>query len=134
MKKPTLYIKNDKGRYEPYKEPQTEIDYNIYRKYGKKYDPVGTCEPHTGLDDGIWLVRHKGCSTSMSNVDVYASKWGLTKLAPLPVTDITHFAELEEINAVIDKFLFDRFGYTVEGIAHQDLADELTKVLANISK
>lgn len=134
MKKPQLYIKNSKGRYEPYQEPQPEPDHNIYRRYGKKYEPVGVCDPHTGIGDGIWLVRHKEGSTRMANIDHYAHKWGLTKLAPLPVTDITQFAALEEINETIDKFLYQKFGFTIGNIPHQDLAEEITKLIASLSK
>lgn len=40
MKKPKLYIKNGKGRYEEYREPQRPPrDNALYRREGKKYIP-----------------------------------------------------------------------------------------------
>ena len=36
MSKPQLYIKNEKGRYEPYKLPEPEVDNKLYRKINGK--------------------------------------------------------------------------------------------------
>jgi hypothetical protein len=57
MKKQQLYIKNDKGRYEPYKPKEIE-DKNVYRKIGNKYVPFAVV---TKEDDwfqgGVFVVR-----------------------------------------------------------------------------
>lgn len=36
MSKPQLYIKNEKGRYEPYNLPKPEVDNKLYRKINGK--------------------------------------------------------------------------------------------------
>ena len=59
MNKPTLYIKNGKGRYEVYKDPEPPFENALYRKVrrGKKivYEPVSMCID-MGLDEGVWVV------------------------------------------------------------------------------
>lgn len=134
MKKQKLYIKNDKGRYEPYKEPDY-ADKNVYKKVGRKYVPFGLYfYSEERLQDGLWLVRHRGASSSISNADHLASKWGLTKVGDIPVTDVTKLATADDIHRVIDRYLFDHFGFCVGNIPHQDISDELVSLIMNIGK
>lgn len=55
MAKQQLYIKNDKGRYEPYREPEPPYDNCLYRKIGKKYEPTSMCLTRD-LPEGVWVV------------------------------------------------------------------------------
>lgn len=59
MEKPKLYVKNEKGRYEPYREPEPPYDNVLYRKVmrGKKvvYEPQSMCSDK-GLEEGVWVV------------------------------------------------------------------------------
>lgn len=133
---PQLFERLPNGRYKPYIPPKPEPDdHTIYRRVGKKYVPIGlTHYNEHDLCEGLWLVRNRPGWHSMTNVDHYASHWGLTKVADIPVTDVTRFAAAEEIYRVIDKHLFERFGYTVENIAHQDLAEELVKLIVSLGQ
>lgn len=57
MKKQQLYIKNEKGRYEPY-EPKELGDGNVYRKVGNKYVPFGVImHDKDWLQGGVFVVR-----------------------------------------------------------------------------
>lgn len=57
MSKQQLYIKNDKGRYEPY-EPKEFGDGNVYRKVGNKYVPFGVVmRDEDWLQSGVFVVR-----------------------------------------------------------------------------
>ena len=55
-----LYIKNDKGRYEPYKEPEPPFNNMLYRKFvhnGKvTYDPMSMHLRDETLGEGVWVV------------------------------------------------------------------------------
>ena len=59
MDRPKLYIKNKKGRYEQYREPEPPFDNVLYRKVqrGKKfvYEPQSMCIDK-GLEEGVWVV------------------------------------------------------------------------------
>lgn len=60
MKKPTLYIKNAKGRYEVYKEEEPQYDNALYRRIKRgsrwKYEPVSMSEAADALSEGVWVV------------------------------------------------------------------------------
>lgn len=59
MERQKFYIKNDKGRYELYKEPEPPFDNCLYRKVqrGKKtiYEQQSMCFDK-GLEEGVWVV------------------------------------------------------------------------------
>lgn len=57
MKKQQLYIRNDKGRYEPYKPKEIE-DKNVYRKIGNKYVPFAVVtKEEDWFQGGVFVVR-----------------------------------------------------------------------------
>lgn len=56
-KKQQLYIKNDKGRYEPYEPPKVKVSDNLYVKVGRKYVPYGRRLNEDYLTDGVYVVR-----------------------------------------------------------------------------
>ena len=57
--KEKLYVKNEKGRYVPYIEPEPPFENVLYRKVlrGKKivYEPQSMCMDK-GLEEGVWVV------------------------------------------------------------------------------
>lgn len=56
-KKQQLYIKNAKGRYEPYK-PKEIGEKNVYRKIGNKYVPFAVVtKEEDWLQSGVFVVR-----------------------------------------------------------------------------
>jgi len=58
MKKQQLYIKNAKGRYEPY-EPKELGTKNVYRKVGNKYVPFAVvCKDEDWMQGGVFVVRN----------------------------------------------------------------------------
>lgn len=40
----------------------------VYRKVGRKYQPIGACEPVNYLTNGIWYIRTKPGSRSLTSV------------------------------------------------------------------
>ena len=64
MSKTKIYIKNDKGRYEPYQLPEPDVSDTVYRKINGKYEPVGIWEKHNWLQEGVWVVTsdHAYCN------------------------------------------------------------------------
>lgn len=59
METKKLYVKNEKGRYVPYQEPEPPFHNALYRKYvyGKKtyYEPV-SMSIEKDLEEGVWVV------------------------------------------------------------------------------
>ena len=59
MEKQKLYVKNEKGRYEEYREPVQEYDNKLYCKVGKKYELCSMLMTND-LPEGVWVVtKHK---------------------------------------------------------------------------
>ena len=57
--KPKLYYKNDKGRYVEYHEPTPVCDNALYRKVGKRYEPVSMIDAADGWSEGVYaVVKH----------------------------------------------------------------------------
>ena len=59
MEKPKLYVKNEKGRYEPYREPEPPYNNVLYRKvkHGNKtvYVPQ-SMSLSDEIGEGVWVV------------------------------------------------------------------------------
>lgn len=71
MEKQKLYVKNEKGRYEEYREPVQEYDNKLYRKVGKKYEPCSMLMTDD-LPEGVWVVtKHKYGKSSASGKYLY---------------------------------------------------------------
>ena len=64
MMKQQLYIKNEKGRYEPYKLPEPDVSDTVYRKINGKYVPIGKEYSVDFLTEGVWVVTARGCFAS----------------------------------------------------------------------
>lgn len=132
MKKKQLYIKNDKGRYEPYVEPKRE-DHNLYvREINGKYRAIGLRFDDRWLGEGLWLIRKQG--KELLNADHFARCWGITKVADVPYTDMTKIGAAADIYEAVDKYLFKTHGYTVNNVPHQDLSEEIVKDIMNMDK
>lgn len=56
-KKQQLYIKNNKGRYEPYEPPKVNVADTLFLKVGNRYIPYGTKLNTDYLTDGVYVVR-----------------------------------------------------------------------------
>lgn len=60
MEKQKLYVKNDKGRYEEYREPDPPRNNALYRKckFGNKvvYERTGMHIGTDCLDEGVWVI------------------------------------------------------------------------------
>ena len=55
MKRPKLYTKNEKGRYEEYQIPEMDVSETLFRKINGKYVPVSVnCT--NDLPEGVWVV------------------------------------------------------------------------------
>lgn len=81
MKKQQLYIKNEKGRYEPYKEP--ECDNALYRKIGNRYEPVkmtfGDYYSQKEWDEGVFAITRNHSSESWASASYLRKVFALYK-------------------------------------------------------
>ena len=105
MSKPKLYIKNDKGRYEPYQLPEPDVSDTVYRKINGKYEPVGIWEKHNWLKEGVWVVTsdHAYC-----NGKYIKSRFRLDKVSDLQYPTIAELGGISQATqqAINDLSLF----------------------------
>lgn len=57
--KPKLYVKKENGRYVEYHEPTPVHDNALYRRVGKRYEPVSMINAANGWNEGVYaVVKH----------------------------------------------------------------------------
>ena len=78
-----------------------EENRNVYKKVGRKYVPIGLKIDDHYLNDGIWIVRHKIGSTSITRGDYLAQSYGLIKVGELAKVDLPILGSLEEYAEVV---------------------------------
>jgi hypothetical protein len=97
MSKPQLYIKNEKGRFEPYKLPEPEVDNKLYRKINGKYYAWEMDLRNNHLSEGVWVVtRHKSC-TSWTSGSYLREQFRLDKASDIKEVSLSELGSLEKL-------------------------------------
>ena len=119
MKKPQLYIKNDKGRYEPYTLPEPEVDNKLYRKINGKYYPWEMDLRNDHLSEGVWvIVRHKSC-TSFTSGKYLREQFMLEKASDIKEVSLAELGSLEKLTReVLDALPSDYRNRTTNDLVH----------------
>ena len=120
MKLPKLYIKNDKGRYEPYSIPEHDIDNTMYRRINGKYVPVSMLVDDD-IPEGIWVVTSRPSVRSITNGTYLRESFRLDKVADLqrfPMTKITSMKQC------VDHILWNE-RFSIDGKSVNDIVSEI---------
>ena len=99
MKKQKLYIKNEKGRYEEYKQQMKTDDGNLFfRKVRGKYVPFGRIANGDILHEGIWVVLSNlsYCSRHMASADYLKDLFQIQKVSGIEAVSIAQLGGLEK--------------------------------------
>lgn len=102
-KKPTLYTKEPNGRYKKYVEPEPIFDNALYRRIGKKYEPVSLMMDAYSLPEGVWVVLKHKHSTQYANADYLRKVFKLEKASDIeetPLSKIGGMAKLGDYLAI----------------------------------
>lgn len=103
-----LYIKNEKGRYEPYKEPEWE-DNKLYTKLPNgKYEPAGMHVETNMLTEGVWVVVKDPGRTGITSSRYMHTCYRLEKVSDLenPLLQL-NTAQLGKVNKIMERVYFD---------------------------
>jgi hypothetical protein len=107
-KKQQLYIKNNKGRYEPYEPPKLNVSDNLYLRVGKRYVPYARRINEDYLTDGVYVVRcHKrgglrsiaevGYLEECYRIDKMSNNYRITTEQMASLQDYSEFAYMKLI-------------------------------------
>lgn len=106
--KQKLYIKNDKGRYEEYREPQ-DVDNKLYRKINGKYSPIAVEYNHDNLHEGVWIVYRNVGGRSIISGKYLKDLYSIEKMSDLQPLNL-NYAQLGAIDKVVNeatRYAFD---------------------------
>ena len=119
MSKPKLYIKNEKGRYEPYKLPELEVDNKLYRKINGKYYAWEMDLRNDHLPEGVWVItRHKSC-TSFTSGSYFREQFRLDKASDIKEVSLAELGSLEKLTReVLDALPSDYRNRTTNDLVH----------------
>ena len=120
MKLPKLYIKNDKGRYEPYTIPEHDIDNTMYRRINGKYVPVSMLVDDDILE-GIWVVTSRPSVRSITNGTYLRESFKLDKVANLHRFPMTKVASMKQC---VDHILWNE-RFSIDGKSVHDIVSEV---------
>ena len=117
--KPKLYIKNEKGRYEPYTLPEPEVDNKLYRKINGRYYPWEMDLRNDHLPEGVWVItRHKSC-TSWTSGSYLREQFKLDKASDIKEVSLAELGSLEKLTReVLDALPSDHRNRTTNDLVH----------------
>lgn len=92
-----LYIKNDKGRYEPYRPPEVEVDDKLYRKINGRYYPWEMNLRNEHLPEGVWVITRQKCCKNFANGKYLHEQFQLVKASDIKEVDLATLGGLEKI-------------------------------------
>ena len=119
MSKPQLYVKNEKGRYEPYTLPEPEVDNKLYRKINGKYYPWEMDLRNNHLSEGVWVItRHKSC-TSWTMGSYLREQFRLDKASDIDEVSFAELGSLEKLtHEVLDEIPSDYRSRNINDLIH----------------
>ena len=115
-----------------------EADNKVYKKIGKRYEPIGEMYDRDWLTDGIWFVHSKPGCTSHTNIDRYLSgiyKVGnaqdkyidIPKLCSID-NYVNHVLNTKEFNEIVNSKQYNLYELTAKITALVvDLNDQINK-------
>lgn len=98
-KKPKLYIKNEKGRYEEYKPVlKTDDSDLLFRKVGNKYIPCERVCFHDTLSEGVWVVLSNlsYCSKNIASGGYLKGLFQINKVSGIEEPTMAQLGGLEK--------------------------------------
>jgi hypothetical protein len=96
-KKPKLYTKEPNGRYKEYVEIEPKYDNALYRRVGKRYEPVSMADTCSALPEGIWVVMRNKYYLQTANSDYLRKVFKLEKtgdIEEMPLSKIGGMTKL----------------------------------------
>ena len=104
--KQKLYTKNEKGRYEEYQIPDTDMSETLFRRINGKYVPVSVYRTDD-LPEGVWVVTR-----GRSSREIISGKYLKELMMLEKVSDLKEMPSLAELGGwqKCAKYALDEIG------------------------
>ena len=133
MEKPKLYVKNEKGRYEPYREPEPPYNNVLYRKVkrGNKilYEPQSMCSDK-GLEEGVWVVVKNTYGKSYTSGKYLNDCFMCLKASDIQDVSLAKLGGMEKLA----NYLSFRWGDLPRNVSQADLCRAIVGILFEYEK
>lgn len=133
MEKPKLYVKNEKGRYEPYREPEPPYDNVLYRKVmrGNKtvYIPQ-SMRLSKEIEEGVWVVVKNTYGKSYTSGKYLNDCFMCLKASDIQDVSLAKLGGMEKLA----NYLSFRWGDLPRNVSQADLCRAIVGILFEYEK
>lgn len=133
MEKPKLYVKNEKGRYVPYREPEPPYNNVLYRKvkHGNKtvYVPQSMRLSYE-IDEGVWVVVKNIYGKSYTNGKYLNDCFMCLKASDIQDVSLAKLGGMEKLA----DYLSFRWGDLPRNVSQADLCRAIVGILFQYEK
>lgn len=96
--KPKLYIKNENGEFERYKEPEPPYNNVLYRKSGNRYEPYSMLLSRE-LGEGVWVVTKHTYGKSFTSGEYLRNCFLCQKASDIQEVSLAKLGGMEKLAA-----------------------------------
>ena len=133
MEKPKLYVKNKKGRYEPYREPEPPYNNVLYRKvkHGNKtvYVPQ-SMRLSNEIGEGVWVVVKNTYGKSYTSGKYLNDCFMCLKASDIQEVSLAKLGGMEKLA----DYLSFRWGDLPRNVSQADLCRAIVGLLFEYEK
>ena len=133
MEKPKLYVKNEKGRYEPYREPEPPYNNVLYRKVkrGNKtvYVPQSMRLSYE-IGEGVWVVVKNTYGKSYTSGKYLNDCFMCLKASDIQEVSLAKLGGMEKLA----DYLSFRWGDLPRNVSQADLCRAIVGLLFEYEK
>ena len=133
MKEKKLYFKNEKGRYEEYKDPEPPFDNALYRKVrrGNKtsYEAVSMLQTRD-LGEGVWVVTKHTYGRRITSGMYLRDMFMCQKASDIQEVSLAKLGGMEKLA----DYLYHHIDEIPKGISSYDYYRAIVGILFNYEK
>ena len=133
MEKPKLYVKNEKGRYEPYREPMPPHNNCLYRKimFGNKVCYIPDSMSLTQeLQEGVWVVIKQTYGKSYTTGKYLRDMFRCEKACDIQETPLSKLGGMEKLA----DYLCAHFDDIPNNLSRHDICRTIVGILFQYEK
>ena len=113
-----------------WQEEEDKIDDRVYRKVGKRYEPIGHFYNRDWLTDGVWVVQSNG--SSILNATSYAQEFGIIRVGDNKPADFSTMASQYNLYKKLIDLLQRQHAKVEDNIMYYPAAQDIAKQIMQL--